>query len=334
MNGKGNLTSTQKLTFSAMLLALSVASTLLAKTIAAALPLGDFAFVRFSFTPALVIYTSITMGPLYGIVVGVASDLLPAFIYPTGAVNFFVTIVYAILGFLPWVLEKLSRHFRASLRKPYYLYGALAGLLVLMACLFYATDLFDSSFGPSAGWAKPTILGVLALFDVGLGIGLYFSNRYYQKQLLEIADVPSPNEVALIAFILEVVVMVALKALAFYGYFSWIANKPFMSYGLIFSILLLATPVDVVLITFIVSWMLIYTKRFIRSYGFANANDKNGNISVEKTSLKSEEEDEKSLDEIADQQAERKTRIAWIIFFSVILIAMVVSYIVIKVIQG
>ena len=48
-----DLTSTQKITFAAMLTALAVIATFIAKTI----PMGSFTFLRFSLTPALVVYT-------------------------------------------------------------------------------------------------------------------------------------------------------------------------------------------------------------------------------------------------------------------------------------
>ena len=89
-----SLTTTQKITFSAMLLAMAVVSTFVAKTI----PMGPFYYLRFSLTPALVIYTSLSLGPLYGAIVGAAADLIPAFALPTGTGdwNFLITLVYVV----------------------------------------------------------------------------------------------------------------------------------------------------------------------------------------------------------------------------------------------
>jgi hypothetical protein len=50
-----------------MLIAFAVISTAIAKTISHGLRL---LFLRFSLTPALVIYTSLNLGPLYGAIVG------------------------------------------------------------------------------------------------------------------------------------------------------------------------------------------------------------------------------------------------------------------------
>jgi hypothetical protein len=59
------------------------------------------------------------------------------------------------------------------------------------------------------------------------------TNKYYQKRILEHPDIPSPNEIATIASVSEVVVMDLLKALAFWaGSITWIANIKFpLSYG-------------------------------------------------------------------------------------------------------
>ena len=262
------LSPTQKLTFAAMLLALAVISTFVAKSIS--LPfLSSFPFLRFSLTPAIIIYTSITLGPLYGMVVGAAADLIPAFVASTGSYNFLITIVYALFGVLPWALEKFTKRFRSGLRKPYAFYGALALILVAVTLIFYLTDWLDSSFGNSGIWAKPTILGVIFLLDVGMGFGLYFTNRYYQKRILEYPDVPSPNEIAVIDLVGEVVVLDALKALAFYVFYTWIDNGHFVvPFSFAFAMLLMGAPFSILISTFLDSRLLIYTKKFIRSYGY------------------------------------------------------------------
>lgn len=262
------LSPTQKLTFAAMLLALAVISTFVAKSIS--LPfLSSFPFLRFSLTPAIIIYTSITLGPLYGMVVGAAADVIPAFGFSTGSYNFLITIVYGLFGILPWALEKLTKRFRSGLRKPYAFYGALALIFIAIALIFYLTDWLDSNFGSSGVWAKPTILGVIFLLDVGMGVGLYFTNKYYQKRILEYPDVPSPNEIAVIDLVGEVVILDALKALAFYVFYTWIDNGHFVvPFSLAFAMLLMGAPLSIFISTFFDSWLLIYTKKFIRSYGY------------------------------------------------------------------
>jgi ECF transporter S component (folate family) len=257
---KTSLRPVQKLAFASMLLAMSIVMTLLAKKI----NMGSFFFIRFSLTPSLVVCSSLVLGPFYGILIGVFSDFIPAFLEATGPYNFLITIVYGVLGLLPWVIEKFSCHFRTALRKPYIFYASLALILGIVATLFYATNWLDDSFGSAAIWAKPLVLGATAFLDVGLCVSLYFWNRHYQKEILDLHDIPSPNEVAFISLISEVVVMDLLKALAFWVYYVFLANdSSTFTYGFVFSMLFMASSVDIIIMTFTVSWMLIFTKRYI-----------------------------------------------------------------------
>jgi len=327
-----DLTPTQKIAFAAMLTALSVIATFIAKTI----PMGSFSFLRFSLTPALVIYTSLALGPLYGAVVGGLADLIPAFGLPTGSYNFLITFVYIILGILPWLLEKLTRHFRSALRKPYLFYSILFLFLVVTALIFYLTDWLDKSFGAAAYWGKPAVLTVSFILDVGLCVGLYFTNRYYQKRILEHPDVPSPNEIATIALISEVVVMDLLKALAFWLWYNLLASGTEYSFpidfGFFFSMLFLGAPLDVFLITFLNSWLLLFTKHYIHAYEGGNSQktaDQNGPLVDDKNKDEAIPEEEKE-----EIRREHKEKVGWIIFFCVLILAMVVCFVAIKVIQG
>lgn len=262
---KTNITMVQKITFAAMLLSMSILMTLLAKMIS----YGSFFFVRISLTPGIIVYASLVLGPLYGAIVGAASDLIPAITYATGTgtINPFITLVYGLLGILPWLIVKVSCHFRTALRKPYIFYVSLALILGIVAALFYATDWLDDSFGNAAVWAKPVILGVTAFLDVGLCVSLYYWNDHYQSKILDYPDVPSPNEIAFISLISEVVLMNVLKALAFWGFYNFLAYSdgyPFpLSYGFFFSMLFIVSSLEIMIMTFAVSWMLIFTKRYI-----------------------------------------------------------------------
>jgi len=166
------LSPTQKITFSAMLIALAVLSTFIAKTI----NMGGFSFLRFSLTPALVIYTSLTLGPVYGAIVGASADLIPAFTYSQGEYNFLITIVYVILGILPWLLEKITRHFRTFLKKPLCLLWVWHGLFGIIVAIFYGNELarYEVLAKPRIG-ARPTILAIVFALDVGLCVGLYYN---------------------------------------------------------------------------------------------------------------------------------------------------------------
>jgi ECF transporter S component (folate family) len=335
----GKLTQTQRLTFAAMLLALAIISTLVFKSIS--LPvMTAFPLLRFSLTPALIVYASLTLGPLYGAIIGAASDLIPALVLSTGPYNVLITIVYAIMGILPWFLVKLTRRFRSALRQPYFFYVTLALILVMVSTIIFATDWLNRSFGTTSLNVKILVVVVLALLSIGLSIGLYFTNRFYQKRILENTDVPSPNEIALISLVVEVVVNDGLKALAFWLFYSFMANTGFaVPFSWAFGMLLLGSPLNILFIVFLDSWLLIYTKKFICSYGYSDSVVKTIEPHFQKKapsdSLASKNNNVVLEDEdIAEEKAQKRSKIGWIIFFVISILAMILCLIVIKMAQN
>jgi energy-coupling factor transport system substrate-specific component len=331
---KAKFSITQKITLAAMLLVLAVFSTMFFKLFS----IPGFSLIRFSITPAIIIYTSLFLGPVYGFVVGVASDLIPAFLVPTGSWMFTITIVYAFLGIVPWLAMQLTKRIRCALKKPWVLYGFLAAVLISIGCVFFFTNLFDSGFGSNPTLVKIIILIVSALLDVGLGFGLYFENKYFQKRILDLTDIPSPNEVALIVTITEVIVSLIMKSLAFWLYFVILNNSWPMPYSYFFVMMLAMTSGDILINTFTVSWMMIFTRRFIHAYGYptikeewapGSAADDNDVLAKKEGKPMIEEQDETKEDETN----QKKAKIGWILFFTILALVMIACIIVIAVLK-
>lgn len=88
---------TRKLVFAAMLTSIAVVLSILSRAIsAAALPLP---FLRFSLAPAVIIFIGALLGPGYGAVAGVITDLL-TFMYSGGAFFPMFTLTMALYGIL------------------------------------------------------------------------------------------------------------------------------------------------------------------------------------------------------------------------------------------
>lgn len=260
------LSITQKITLTAMLLVLDIVATHILRTPM----LGNLPFIRLSLGPALVIYASLLLGPFYGAIVGGLGDLLGILVFSgiEGQINFLLTIVYALLGILPWCLEKLTRHFRKSLQKPYFIFGAMLVVLILLACLFYVIpstkDYFSNGFGSIASWIEPLILALTALFDIIAFFGLFFANRFFEKNKKEYENVPSPYEMAVISFLCEISLMMCLKPLAFYLFYNFLSSSVFpISYAVLFSCMFVFGGLNIVINTFIVYWLLIFTKKYL-----------------------------------------------------------------------
>ncbi len=251
----------EKITLSSMLLAISIVLGTITKMIS----IPHLSFITFSFTPSIVVFASLALGPIYGAVVGGLADLLPAFIYPTGAYNFILTIVYILLGILPWALEKLTRKISRKFPFTYVVVGLIILLFGAETFIFYGTSILDarlSYFGP---YIKLIILLLSLLVDAITIIGLIFSDNYYAKKKETFDSLPKPGEIAFISFFAEIALLVFLKGLAYYLYFIVISSTSYrVAYEVIVSMLVISAPIDILLIDVIVPWMLAFVNNYKR----------------------------------------------------------------------
>ena len=105
-NNLFNLSVTKKITLAGILIVLAM----LFNKVIAINYIAFIPFVRVSFGGlAIVIFASIVLGPFYGLVVGVAADVLGYFIFDASAFAWFpqITLTYALLGLLPFFIFKL-----------------------------------------------------------------------------------------------------------------------------------------------------------------------------------------------------------------------------------
>lgn len=99
--------------------------------------------------------------------------------------------------------------------------------------------------------------------------------------------------------------------------------------------LLMGSSLNVLISTFANSWLLIYTKKFIRSYGYPTA----GLSQKEKETNLGENDgnSEKNIvleEETAQQEKDdRRVKTGWIVFFTVCLLLIAICLIVVKIIQ-
>lgn len=206
------MSRTRKIAYAAMLLSIYVLSVRLLGLLQ---PGPIFSFNRLGIGTAIIMFTSLLLGPFYGALVGVAGDALGWVILGqwTGAFNVFLSVYYAIVGILPWLLV---RFMGKLLRKKYSLLAFAIGFglaFMVMAVLTWTPGVFDVCF---ARWNLDlmvcrtviTILaGVLALATI---VGVLLIHRKSRE------DVPM-GEVAWVSFAVELVT-IFLKPLAFYLY--------------------------------------------------------------------------------------------------------------------
>ena len=177
-------------------------------------------FLRISLGgPALIIFSSIFLGPLYGMFIGAASDVLGYFLFDPKSFSFFpqITAIYTLLGFVSGLTVYLFKHIKKYLII-YLITGFIfAGLLVFVTIYLFANNnlqLYGTVYNLEL-WQKIVIPIALFILLGGLYVSMIFLNRKYKKENLII----SPLSIFISSFILEITVMVLfgtlMKGLAF-----------------------------------------------------------------------------------------------------------------------
>lgn len=216
-----NLSSIQKICLSGLFMALTV----ILQKVFAINYLAFAPFVRLSFGgPALIIFSSILLGPIYGMFVGAGSDLLGYLIFDprTNPFYFQITLIYALLGFVSYFVFCFV--FSIKNHKTIVVIEIVAFLLIWLAISLYVVlnqqiVLFGKPYDvPLLGKILvPTITG---LIFVGL---IVFSLLYKGK---DDSPIISPLHICFASFICDFFVIVlfgsVMKAWAF-GFDTFLA---------------------------------------------------------------------------------------------------------------
>ena len=218
---KTNLTVIQKICLSGLFIALVV---ILQKVVAINY-LAFAPFVRISFGgPALIIFASILLGPVYGALIGMGSDLLGYLIFdPRMYPPYFqITAIYTVLGFVSYYVFSIV--FSIKNRKVL----AMIEIIVLaviwaLTSMFVVSNnqitLFSSSYDVPL-LSKILVPSILGMMFIGI---ILFSILYKPKD-----DSPymSPLHICFASFICDLFVIVlfgsVMKAWAF-GFATFLA---------------------------------------------------------------------------------------------------------------
>ena len=211
-------------------------------------------FVRISFGgPALIIFSSILLGPWFGLFVGAASDIIGFYIFDPklmGTVPFFqITFIYALLGFGSYFIFKLVNLLKKE-KIMIIVESTFFSLLLIGVTLFsilYKSDNFLL-------WHKILIPVVsLILLTLTLFTQIYLT-KYFNKKEMEI----SPIHVGFSSFIIEMSIMLVFG----------VAMKTWAFGSGMFLIILVSQVVvaffNIPLNTFLVSYIMYLSKRLIR----------------------------------------------------------------------
>jgi len=221
----------RKITMAAMLIVLDIILTAVPRYFEVG---AFFSFNRITLGPATTIFASLVLGPLYGGLVGGTADLLSWIIFPnSGAMlNIFITVLYILLGILPYFVFKLAKKW-TSANEIVEICIISAIYVSLISCLLFA-DLFDQTF-LNWGWnllvSKIVISIVTFVLMIGTIVALHFINKKSESDSISIA---------LVCIVCEICLMVFLKPLSFWLYSRIFYGKTLEEmFGVSFSFLVL-----------------------------------------------------------------------------------------------
>lgn|SRR5574344_1115623 len=209
-----------KMSISALLIALTIIFT---KLIPFVQNIPGLMFVRISLGPSIIIFSSLLLGPVYGGVVGVMSDVV-GFLFDTSGYPFnpLFSITSMLLGVLPGLLVYFTKKYRYNHKFPI----AITVLLsIVYVCVILLVTLNNSFTYNNYTFVLEPYVKILfivltpVLFAL-LILAIYWINRYFQKRITSYSSTPSPYEVGFIAIVVELVVQIGIGSLIKTFYFD------------------------------------------------------------------------------------------------------------------
>jgi len=244
----------KKITFTGLLLALTIIVTRVFSV--SSLPI--IPFVRLSLGPIFIIFSSLFLGPLCGAVVGGGSDILGILLFPDKlgyAINPLFTVVYTLLGIVPWVVFQLVKKIKSE--KVLFLVIALTcttlfgGAVAVLLC--NDTFVFISSEISLNIVEKLSIIGVLLVFFVFFLSFIKVSNNRFKQ--LNSENIGLPYKVGFTSLVSELLVFVVLNSIIKSFYFD-------VNFFFILLAQIIVFFIDVPIGTFLISYLLKFTARF------------------------------------------------------------------------
>ena len=211
-------------------------------------------FVRISFGgPALIIFSSILLGPWFGLLVGAASDIVGFYIFDPkmfGTAPFFqITFIYALLGFASFFIYKFFLLVKNE-RLMFIIESITFSILLVGLTLFAALD-----YNVNLETVYRVLIPVVSFILLGLTIFTQvFVSWYFKKREKEV----NVTSVGFACFVIEMTIMVAFGVLMKWWAFS----------GSTFIVILVSQIIvaffNIPLNTFLVSYIMYLSNRLIK----------------------------------------------------------------------
>ena len=217
-------------------------------------------FLRISLGgPAMIIFSSIFLGPIYGLFIGAASDVLGYFLLDPKMMGFLpqITAIYAVLGgvsfFIFWLFKNIKNS-KLMLIIEGVSFTALIVAVTLYLFLKPNLQLYNSTYTLLL-WQKILIPSILLVLFSGLFVSSILFNNHYKKETLPI----NPISISFSCFVVEILVMVVFGSLMKGFAFG------FKTYPMILLCQIIVMFINIPLNTWLLILLLRITKRFYNS---------------------------------------------------------------------
>lgn len=172
---KNNLSILQKISLAGIFIAIIM---LLQKIIAVNYVPG-LPFVRLSFGgPAMIIFSSIFLGPWYGALIGFASDMFGYFFFDASGSGLMpqITAIYTLLGFVPYFLFELVRNIRNKKLIIFIECLCFVGFIAAASIYLFTTSSLDT-------WVKILFSAGITVLSIALVAFLFIFDKKYNFEL-------------------------------------------------------------------------------------------------------------------------------------------------------
>lgn len=253
---KSNLKPIQKICLSGLFIALvAILQKILAINYIPVVP-----FLRISLGgPALIIFSSIFLGPIYGLFIGVASDVIGYFLFDPKMMGYSpqISVIYGVLGFLSFFIFFLIQIIKNDKWMLVIEGITFVGIIVGVAAFLLSINNLQTYSGGFIilPWQKVLIPSIMTLLFAGLFVSTLLFKKHFQKDQLPL----SPAHISFCCLIIEIIVMVILGSIMK----GWLFG--FKIYPAILVCQLIVLFVNVPLNTWLICLFLKLTKRFYQN---------------------------------------------------------------------
>lgn len=216
-------------------------------------------FVRISIGPALIIFSSIFLGPIYGGVIGGASDILGILLVPNAlgySINPWFTLVYTVLGILSWCFYKLFTLIKNEKVSFAIVIATLLSIWIFV--LVYGLITPEISGRTFELWIKILVFAISFVLIGLTAFALILINKHFK------AESTSTYNIALVVLLCELLVMLIGNSIVKSIFFEVDLLVIIFMQGIIFF-------VDIPLNTIVVSYLLkLANKVFLKKNNVEN----------------------------------------------------------------